>query len=515
MLKIYNTTRLERELIYLLLHDKITLMKVAPLVDTRWMTSVERCFVTEKIKQCFNDRRSVCTRDILDYEIKKNFDESLEATAIKKFEEELDEIEKCKPVVKVGIIIDKLKEADTADSIRKIIESSFSSLEKGDINDAIRSLKEGAININNVKDKFRVSGLHSDCDAWLEDIIRRKNYPELYAGIKTGFKKFDKQTGGLFGAELTLFFGLAGKGKSTVLKNVSSRIRMQGYNVLHVTNEENEFQVRTKYQSLESGIEYYKFKQGFVSDEEIDGWKGFNKAQKDNGAGDVFILEIPQSTDSTNIMAAWSELKNRGIKIDVIVIDYLDLMSSVAKAFSEWDMQGKVVNDLKQLAIDTNLPVITCTQAAIESQKMETKDNPFLTSADVYGSKAKTHTANTLIGIVNKSATANVNERSVLEQNRQKMILCVCKNRDGPLFSFRQVLEPEYGRLVEDDEIDDVADEMAANILLSAEGVSASDKYESDFEAMRNIAENVKNSMKNRTSKIMENLKAKENEKKD
>jgi len=68
----------------------------------------------------------------------------------------------------------------------------------------------------------------------------------------------------LFAAELTIIFGLAGKGKSTVLKNIGSNVRKSGLNVLHVTNEENEFQVQTKYHSLESRIEYYKFKRGMV-----------------------------------------------------------------------------------------------------------------------------------------------------------------------------------------------------------------------------------------------------------
>lgn len=509
--RIYNTTQIERELLYLLLTDKMVLLKACNKVSYDFFSNDRRKFIFDKVKNGFIEFRSVVSKDLLIYEVRKTFDEDLEKSVVDDYLKEIDIIYKSKPTEKIEFLIDKLREAFAADSVKGVIEQAYLSLERGDVEEAVSSIKAGAINISSKKTEVKVAGLHTDYEGWLDEVLKRKEHPELYCGIKTGFKELDEQTGGLFGAELTMFFGLAGKGKSTVMKNIGSRIRMQGYNVLHVTNEENEFQVRTKYQSLETGIEYYKFKRGYITDEEVEAWKEFNKYQREQGAGDIYILEIPQNTDATNIHSAWNELKQRGIHIDVIIVDYMDLMSSVAKAFSEWDNQGKVVNDLKQLAIDTNLPVITCTQAGIHVEKMETKDNPFLTAGDVYGAKAKTHTANTIIGIVNKSATVNVNERNVVEQNRQKLVFCVCKNRDGALFSFRQVLEPEFGRLVDDDEEDKSADEIAKKVLLASEGVvettDSSSEYKNNYSEMQNISQKVKDRMNKRVPSLVEKVK--------
>lgn len=508
--RMYNTTQLERELLHVLLNDKLTLMKVCSKVKGEWMSNQPRLFILERIKEAFQSHRSCISRETMLYEFRKAYDEQLQPAVISEMEQELDTIYSSKPIEKIGFIMDKLTEAFSADSIKDIIEKSFMSLEKGDISDALAIIKSGAVSLSNPKVDKSIKGLHADYEDWLDEIVRRKEHPEDYCGIRTGFKMFDDQTGGLFGAELTLFFGLAGKGKSTVVKNICSRIRMQGYNVLHVTNEENEFQVRTKYQALESGIEYYKFKRGFVSDEEVEAWKEFNRLQRESGAGEIYIKEIPQNTDATGIYAAWNELRQKGIKIDVIAVDYMDLMSSIAHAFSEWDNQGKVVNDLKQLAIDTNLPVITVTQAGIQVEKLETKDNPFVTAGDVYGAKAKTHTANTIIGIVNKSATVNVNERNVMEQNRQKLIFCVCKNRDGALFSYRQVLEPEFGRLVDDDEDDKAADKIAKGVLLSSADAKedAGSRYKNNVTEMESISQNVKDKMKGRTSSLIDKVRS-------
>jgi len=69
----------------------------------------------------------------------------------------------------------------------------------------------------------------------------------------------------------------------------------------------------------------------------------------------------------------------------------------------------------------------------------------------VYGAKAKVHTANTLIGLVNKTAsndiTPDTNNNPI-----HKIVLCVCKNRDGACFAFRQNMYARTGLMVNDDE---------------------------------------------------------------
>lgn len=230
-------------------------------------------------------------------------------------------------------------------------------------------------------------------------------------------------------------------------------------------NEENEFQVQTKYHSLQSRIEYGKFKRGNYSDEEFKQWQEFNQKEVAKG-GDIYILEIPQQTDATLIEQAYHELKLQNIHIDVIIVDYLDLMAPAFKAYSENDEQGKVTNDLKQLAINCHCPVLTATQAGTQTEKQETKEKPFLTQSDIFGTKRKAHSANTLIGIVNQTATVGVSERSEEDKLRHRLVFCVPKNRDGACFTFRQLLEAEYGNIIEDP---DDPDPVTVKLLERAE----------------------------------------------
>ena len=130
----------------------------------------------------------------------------------------------------------------------------------------------------------------------MQDIVNRKKDPDKYAGLKTGFTRFDKETGGLYPCELTMFFGLPGKGKSTVLKNICRRVSLNGHNVLFIHNEENDRQVETKFASLISGIPGWKFKRGKFSDEEYI--KISDMLHNKGNAGEIYRRYINQGVEA-------------------------------------------------------------------------------------------------------------------------------------------------------------------------------------------------------------------------
>ncbi|MBR4316675.1 MAG: hypothetical protein IKP65_06920 [Alphaproteobacteria bacterium] len=124
-----------------------------------------------------------------------------------------------------------------AGSIENYIRDISKSLYEGNINDSFNIIKTQSMNLHRVQKEGRVINLYEESDDWFEEVKKRKEHPELYAGIPTGFERFDQKTGGLFPAELTIVFGLSGKGKSTFMKALSCNIRKQGKVVLHCGNE--------------------------------------------------------------------------------------------------------------------------------------------------------------------------------------------------------------------------------------------------------------------------------------
>lgn len=479
-----KTVSLERQLLRYLLRDKIYLQRLYGVCKECWFTNEARLFIYKRILEYFQNYKSLLTLKQFEYELQKYFDKQDEQLKIKQFQTEYEICYKTQPTQTLELIINKLQQVDLATDVNDLIVNAYQKLQQGQIEQSADMLRTMSLDLKKIQHKGRILSLHEDVSDWIEQIQNRKYKPQKYTGIPTGFPTFDKKTGGLFKAQLTVVFGLSGKGKSTVMKAIGKNVRKAGFNVLHCGNEQNEFQMRTKYQSLQTGIPYSHFKQGIYSDEQFQEWQRQNAECKVKGGG-LYIYEFPQSTDATMIQRAVAQLKLKGIKIDVIIVDYMDLMAPTHKAFSQNDEQGKVTKDLKQLAINCDCAVITATQAGIQAQKQQVKERPFLNASDVFGTKQKVHSANCLIGIVNQTATVGVEQRSEQERKIHKLVLCVPKNRDGGIFTFRCKMFVVTGNVEQDTEKDAVVEQIEKQAMQMINDISQTGELRSAIDVKK------------------------------
>lgn len=446
-----STVNFERQLLHMLL-DKMNLQRTLGKHSQDFFTNFSRQFIYDCINSTFSDKRAVLTRDKLEFEIQKKFDPAKNKDTIEDILSEYELVLKTIPTGDIDGVIAYLDNVLLGNHAELLILEAYGMLEKGDYAGAAKILMQKSVDLQEKHDEGAVLSLHDDTADLFEEIENRKVHPEEYAGILTGFEKFDKMTGGLFPAELTVIFGLSGKGKSTFMKALACNMRKNGKVILHCGNEENLFQMRLKYMCADSGLKYSPLKRGTYDDEEFNRMKVFSENARSTGK--IYVYEFPQQTDATWIERAYRSLEMRGIHVDAIFVDYLDLMKPISTAYSENDEQGKITSDLKQLAINCHCPVVTATQAGTQSEKQEKKAKPFLTAADVFGTKRKVHSANTLIGIVNQTATAMANDLDVKDRRIHHMVLCVPKNRDGAVFTFRLKLDTECGQFYDEDDKD-------------------------------------------------------------
>ena len=419
-------------------------------IDSDIFTTKERSWIYLTIKKNFLQTRNLTSKQLFYVEIEQQLDER-QTQYGKSIIDQLDIIFDTTIDDNVELVLNKIQIAQVASMLSNNIQTTYGFLSSGNVQEALDNFRKGAAQIQITKKTTQTTGLFSNAKDFLQDIQKRKLNPEQFAGLATGFERFDKETGGLFPAELTICFGLSGKGKSTFMKNICDRVSKAGHNILFVPNEQNKRQVEFKFTSMMTNIPGWKFKRGQFTDQEYQKTELFlkNKGKR----GEIFIHPLKQGVDATVIERVFNELTAKKIKIDLICVDYLDLMGSPFKTYSEWDEQGKITNSLKQLAIDCNVPVLTCTQAAIESVKQQKKDNPFLDVDDVYGSKSKVHTANTLIGIVNKTASQDITPTTnINEQKIHHLTFCICKNRDGANFAFKQLMYAQTGVMINDEQ---------------------------------------------------------------
>lgn len=441
MATLFDTTDLERSLLKLMM-TQLTVVKLhIHSVKSDWLTSGERKRIFNVMRQYFEGAGSLLTKKLFAYELGKT-----EKKHKSYFVTEWNMIAGVEVSETPEALMDLLNQAYLGRESMKICERVINSLEGGDVHAAIDTLRSESVVLG--------TDFGENPTVSLADFARRKQvlldkiaHPEKYKGKEIGFRTFDRWTGGLFPCEMTLVAAVTGVGKSTFMKMVEYNLVRNGCNCLHITNEESREQVEMKFDALMSSVDYLKFKRvGSIKDprtgeeervgideSELASWENIISTVGTGSCGNVYIKEVPQWATAYDVERAFVELQEQGIRIDLVVIDYMDMMAPVQKAWGENDEQAKVAADVKGLAVTLNVPVLTATQAATIVEQKTEKGQSF-GKLDVYGSKRKIHNANTFMGIL------AVDEYRNEVTGRLETVdweVFVKKNRDGPPFVFR------------------------------------------------------------------------------
>lgn len=154
---------------------------------------------------------------------------------------------------------------------------------------------------------------------------RSEYYHERLNGLSTGIKSVDKMiNGGFMDKTLNIFLSPSGGGKSAALVSVGANILLKGKNVLYITLEMSEKEIAKRFDANILDIDTKDLKN--TNKEELEG--RFN-AIKDK-LGSLYIKEYSAGTFNVlNLKSLIEEIHNsKNIDFDIIIIDYLTLMSS-------------------------------------------------------------------------------------------------------------------------------------------------------------------------------------------
>ncbi len=183
-------------------------------------------------------------------------------------------------------------------------------------------------------------------------VIERSWARELEASEKLllSIPTFDAIVGGLRRSTLTVVAAGTSMGKTSFMIYVSSVAMLQGYNVLFLTLEDLRESILDRFD-----------KAFFMTDTD----KEFNRKNKllDGIDSSVYVkyLSIATVKDIEKIIENYKE---KGINIDMLIVDYGDLVSPERgkKDMEEYIEVGQVFQDLMQLAVKKKIWVITGSQ---------------------------------------------------------------------------------------------------------------------------------------------------------
>jgi replicative DNA helicase len=159
--------------------------------------------------------------------------------------------------------------------------------------------------------------------------------------------------GGVGNGDLALIFGNPGGGKSWTLVALGGHAVKLGYNVIHYTLELSESYTGRRYDAYFTGIPV----------DQLDVNKDRVESALADLKGELIIREFPMGkTTITTIENHIKKVRDMGIEPDLILIDYIDLLSSRSKRADRKEEIDDIYVSTKGLARELNLPIWSVSQ---------------------------------------------------------------------------------------------------------------------------------------------------------
>ena len=164
----------------------------------------------------------------------------------------------------------------------------------------------------------------------------------------------DITDGGLGAGELGVIVAPAGIGKSWTLQALGSDVVKSGKTVVHYSLELNENYVGLRYDSIFSGVTTSNIK---YHKEEVE--KKISKLP-----GKLLIKYFPTKAASVQTLGAHlKQIELSGVKIDIVIVDYADILMPTGNFREKRHAIGNIYEDLRGLAGELEIPIWTASQA--------------------------------------------------------------------------------------------------------------------------------------------------------
>ena len=238
-------------------------------------------------------------------------------------------------------------------------------------------------------------------------------------GVPTGFQKLDEMTHGLHPGQLIILAARPAVGKSTlaldIARNASIRHKKP---VIFFSLEMGRAEIAMRLLSAESRIYLQAMRKGNLSDND---WSRIASVRGEINSAPLYIDDSPNMT-LVEIRAKCRRLAKR-VGLEMIVIDYIQLMTSGKKVESRQQEVSEFSRALKLLAKELGVPVIAISQLNRNSERSENK-KPELSHLRESGSLEQD--ADVVVLLHREDMAKREEERDGLAE------LIVAKQRNGP-----------------------------------------------------------------------------------
>jgi replicative DNA helicase len=273
-------------------------------------------------------------------------------------------------------------------------------------------------------------------DESLKTIERLSEHRELVTGLATGFPTLNEMTSGLQPSDLIVIAARPAMGKTSFALNIAQHAAREGRKIGLFSLEMSREQLFLRLLTGQARVDAHRLRTGRLGREE---WARLTAAFGELSAMPVFI----DDTAGTGVLEM--RAKSRRLKmeqgLDLLIIDYLQLMRGRGRFENRNQEISEISRSLKELAKELHIPVIAISQLSRAPEQRGGDRRPQL--SDLRESGAIEQDADVVMFIYREEVYKPT------EENRGRAQILIAKQRNGPIGNIDLAFIREYTKFEE------------------------------------------------------------------
>lgn len=303
------------------------------------------------------------------------------------------------------------------------------------LEDILESTEKNIFNLvqsRNSRDYVPMSDIVIEVLKKIEEASKTKGH---ITGVSTGFADLDFKTAGLQPSDFILIAARPSMGKTAFSLSLLDHVVVKKQQSAVIFSlEMSKEQLVNRLLAMEARIDAQNIRSGTLSDEE---WDHLVNASEVLGSSKLIIDDTPGI--SITEMRSKCRRYKMDMDIQLIVVDYIQLMSSKGRTDNRQQEVSDISRSLKGLARELNVPIIVLSQLnrAVENR---TDHRPML--SDIRESGAIEQDADVIMFLYRDDYyNPETEEKNVAE-------VIIAKQRNGPTGTVKLAWQPKFTRFV-------------------------------------------------------------------
>lgn len=248
-------------------------------------------------------------------------------------------------------------------SLRRLIKvteeiTSACYLDKEDVDDVMQEAEKRIFEVTQQKGSRDFENIKDVVLRTLKSIELAAKQTGIVTGVSTGFRDLDYKTAGLQPSDLILIAARPSMGKTAFALNMAENVVLRGDTMIAMFSlEMSKEQLVKRMLAMNSKVDSQKIRTGNLEDEE---WGRLVGSVRNIGNSKLIIDDTP-GISVTELRSKCRKLKVEH-NLGLVIIDYLQLMSSGKRSESRQQEISEISRSLKALAREIEAPVVALSQ---------------------------------------------------------------------------------------------------------------------------------------------------------